>query len=186
MAKNLFSREIFEAFWPLTNAKIGKILQKSGERMVYEISAEEGEFVFKIADPSKTKEGIINDTFVFDFLKNKNFPHVPKLLKTKDRANYHKIEGKFVYVMERVEGNLPERTAENWRQLGEIAARLHDVSEYPHKTLFTIQSEMPKFNGIADKLPFGKEYMKIVDRLPNFDGPITIFNSYRHRSSQCY
>lgn len=170
MDENIFSKEIFENFWPLSDVKIGKVLQKSGERMVCEISAKEGEFVFKIADPSKIEERIINDTFAFDFLKAKNFPHIPTLLKTKDNKNYHKLEGKFVYVMERVEGKPPERTIENWRQLGEIAAKLHDISEYPYKTLFTVQSEMSKFKETADKLSFGKEYMEIVDRLPSFEG----------------
>lgn len=170
MNEHNFSKEIFENFWPLTDVKIGRILQKSGERMVCEISAKEGEFVFKIADPSKIEERIINDTFAFDFLRDKNFSHIPKLIKTNEGKNYYKHEGKFVYVMERVEGEPPERTVENWKQLGEIAAKLHDISGYPYKTLFTIQSEIPKFEETANKFSFGKEYMEIVNRLPKFEG----------------
>lgn len=170
MNENNFSKEIFEKFWPLTEVKIGKVLQISGERIVCEISAKEGEFVFKIADSSKIEERIINDTFAFDFLKAKNFPYIPKLLKTKDSKNYHKLEEKFVYVMERVEGKPAERTIENWKQLGNITAELHDIPQYPCKTLFAVHSEIPKFKETADKLPFGKEYMEIVSRLPNFEG----------------
>ncbi len=170
MEERIISREQFEDFWPLTDVKVGALLQKSGARMVGRISAQEGEFVFKIADPSKTEESIMNDTRVFDFLKKKKFPHIPGLVKTKDRRNYCVLEGKLVYVMERVEGKPPERTVENWGRLGKIMATLHDIPEYPYRTLFTVQSEMPKFQETAGKVPFGKEYMEIVDQLPTFDG----------------
>jgi len=166
----VFSKEDFENFWPLTNVKIGKILQKSGERIVCEIFANEGLFVFKIADPSKTEEKIKLDTFVFDFLKAKSFQNIPILLKTKEGENYQNLDGKFVYVMERIDGKAPERTPENWARLGEIAAKLHDISDYPYKTLFTIESEMPKFAETAAKLSFTKEYMTLVESLPNFSG----------------
>ena len=165
-----FSETVFENFWPLTNVKIGKILQKSGERIVCEISANEGIFVFKVADPSKTEEKIKLDTFVFDFLKAKSFQNIPTLLKTKEGENYQNLDGKFVYVMERIDGNAPERTPKNWARLGEIAAKLHDISDYPHKTLFTVESEMPKFTETATKLSFAEEYMTLVESLPNFSG----------------
>ncbi len=165
-----FSETVFENFWPLTNVKIGKILQKSGERIVCEISANEGIFVFKVADPSKTEEKIKLDTFVFDFLKAKSFQNIPTLLKTKEGENYQNLDGKFVYVMERIDGNAPERTPKNWARLGEIAAKLHDISDYPYKTLFTVELEMPKFTETATKLSFAEEYMTLVESLPNFSG----------------
>ena len=165
-----FSKNIFENFWPLTNVKLGNILQKSGERIVCEISANEGVFVFKVADSSKTEEKIKLDTFVFDFLKAKSFQNIPTLLKTREGENYQNLDGKFVYVMERIDGKAPERTPENWARLGEIAAKIHDISDYPYKTLFTVESEMPKFAETAAKLSFAKEYVTLVESLPNFSG----------------
>jgi len=165
-----FSKEDFENFWPLTNVKIGRILQKSGERIVCEISANEGFFVFKIADPSKTEEKIKRDTFAFDFLKDKNFQNIPTLIKTKGGKSYKNLNGKFVYIMERIDGKAPERTPENWARLGDIAAELHNIPDYPYKTLFTVESEMPKFAETAEKLSFAKEYMELVESLPNFSG----------------
>ena len=165
-----FSEKVFEDFWPLTNVKIGKTLQKSGERIVCEISANEGSFVFKVADPSKTEEKIRRDVFVFDFLKTKNFQNMPTLLKTKGGDGYQKINNQFVYVMKRIDGKSPERTPKNWAQLGEIMANLHGISDYPYETLFTVESEMPKFSETAAKFPFEDEYMKLVESLPNFSG----------------
>ncbi len=169
------SGKVFETFWSLTNVKISKILQKSGERLVCEFSASEGFFVFKIADPSKTAEQIKRHTFAFDFLKGKSFENIPTLIKTKKEENYKNFGGKFVYVMERIDGKAPERTPKNWARLGEIAAKLHSVADYPYKTLFTVASEMPKFAKTAAKLPFGKEYMKLVKLLPSFSGLSTAF-----------
>lgn len=165
-----FSKEDFENSWPLTNVKIGKILQKSGERIVCELSSSEGNFVFKIADPSKTEEKLKRDIFAFDFLKTKNFQNIPTLLKTKEGDGYKRLDNQFVYVMERIDGKTPERTPENWARLGEIAARLHGISDYPYETLFTVESETPKFAETAKKLSFADEYMKFVESLPNFSG----------------
>lgn len=164
----VFSKEDFENFWPLTNVKIGRILQKSGKRIVCEIFANEGAFVFKVADPSKTEEKIKLDIFAFDFLKDKNFQNIPALLKTKEGEGYKKLENQFVYVMERIDGKAPERTPENWAQLGDIATELHSISGYPYETLFTVESEMPKFSETAAKLSFACEYMNLVKSLPNF------------------
>ena len=164
----VFSKEDFENFWPLTNIEIGKILQKSGERIVCELLSNEGNFVFKIADPSKTEERLKRDIFAFDFLKLKNFQNIPALLKTKDGCGYKKLGNQFVYVMERIDGKTPERTPENWVRLGEITAKLHNISDYPYETLFTVESEMPKFTETAKKLAFADEYIELVESLPDF------------------
>lgn len=166
----VFTERIFENFWLLTDVKIGKVLQKSGERVVCELSANEGNFVFKVADQSKTEEKIKRDIFAFDFLKAKNFQNIPALLKTKEGNGYKKLNNHFVYVMERIHGEAPDRTPKNWARLGEIAAKLHNISDYPYRTLFTVESEMPKFVETAAKLSFAKEYMGFVDSLPNFSG----------------
>lgn len=167
-ASDLSFREDFENFWPLTNVRIGKILQKSGERIVCELSSNEGHFVFKIADSSRTEEKLKRDIFAFNFLKTKNFRNIPTLIKTREGEGYKRLGNQFVYIMEHIDGKMPERTPENWAQLGEIAAKLHNTSDYPYETLFTVESEMSKFAETAKKLSFADEYIELVESLPNF------------------
>ncbi|MBI4232039.1 phosphotransferase, partial [Candidatus Peregrinibacteria bacterium] len=132
------------------------------------LSSSEGPFVFKVSDHSRTEDKIKRDTFASDFLQANDFRNIPVLLKTRGGSNYQNIDGRFVYVMERIDGEAPERTPGNWARLGEIAAELHNISNYPLKTLFTVESEKQKFREIAANLSFEEEYMKLVESLPAF------------------
>ena len=165
-----FPSEIFENVWPLSNVKFGEILQQTGGRLSCELFAEEGTFVFKIANPERAEDNIIRDTFAFNFLKARNFRHIPALLKTRSGENYQNIDGKFVFVMEHIEGSKEGRSPEKWAQLAEIAAELHDITNYPYDSDITIQFELAHLEERAKNLPFGKEIMEVVDQLPNFDG----------------
>ena len=105
-----FSKEIFESFWPLSGVKVGKILQQRDGKRVGGIFANEGDFVFKVANPERGEENITRDTFAFNFLKARNFQHIPALLQTRERENYQNVGVKFVFVMERIEGSKKGQT----------------------------------------------------------------------------
>ena len=165
-----FTTELFEHIWPFSNAKFGKVLQQTGGRVACEIFANEGTFVFKGANPEAAEEDIIRDTFAFHFLKDKNFRHIPTLLKTRAGENYRNVDGRFVYVMEHIEGSKEGRSPEKWACLAEIAAELHDITDYPYESLFTIQSELAQLEERAAELPFRKEFMEVVKELPSFEG----------------
>ena len=49
--------------------------------------------------------------------------------------------------------------SENWTQLGEIAAEIHDISGYPYEAGFTIQPKRAEFEHTAAKPTSGKEYL---------------------------
>lgn len=161
--------DAIEDIWPLTNTRIDKILQESGERKVYKISAQEGEYIVKVADSAKTKKKIETDTFAFDFLKQNGFNYIPSLIKTRGNNNFHQIDNRYVYIMEYVHGSNMPSTTENWKRLGKITAKLHQLSNYPYKTEFTVESEMPEFSESAKKLPFAVQYLEVVATLPSFN-----------------
>ncbi|PIT87120.1 MAG: hypothetical protein COU31_04545 [Candidatus Magasanikbacteria bacterium CG10_big_fil_rev_8_21_14_0_10_40_10] len=155
--------------WPLTNVQIKGILQKKGERVVYDIASDNGSFIMKVADESKTKNELAKELEIFDFLNANNFSNIPKLLKTITGKNFIEDEGKFLIMMEKVEGIHPEPNPKTYAKLGKLVARLHSVKLYPHKTSFTFASELPKLKENIKKFPFGQEYKKLVDSVPNFD-----------------
>lgn len=158
-----------EAHWPLHNVRFGKILQQSGERITAEFTADQGRFVYKIADPIKTLAAMEKDTAVFDLLVQRNFSHVPKLLATKDRRNFKQIGSKFVYVMEFIAGAKPPETPETFAKLAGIMAELHGIKDYPYQTDFKASAVIPDLLANSAQYSFGAEYSELLQRLPNFD-----------------
>lgn len=158
-----------EKHWPLTKISIDKLLQKKDKRVVYKISADEGEFVVKIANPYKTKNSIESDTSILDFLKNEKFSHSPQLLKTSNNRLYHKIEDSFVYIMEYIKGVPPKGTVEDWRQLGKITAKLHNTVGYSYQSLFNAHLKIEGLKKSQVNTSFKNEYLKVLNSLPNFN-----------------
>ncbi|MEK7136205.1 MAG: phosphotransferase [Patescibacteria group bacterium] len=149
--------------------KVDEILQQSGGRVVYKVTSGDNQYILKIADESKTQEMVEKDTQIFSFLKQNNFKNSSVLLETKNKERYINTEGKFVYVLEYIDGKNPESSVATWATLGEIASRLHHIEGYPYKTSFTFASEKPKFVKTAKPLPFGTDYLALANQLPDLD-----------------
>ncbi len=157
----------FGRIWPLHSVRFGETLQQSGGRLVRVLTASEGKFVFKVANVATPEEDVIRDTFAFGFLKERGFVHIPDLLKTRTDHSYSRVGDRLVCVMECVEGTSNSRTPENWAQLAEIAAELHDITGYPYVSTFTVKDETAKFPETAAKLPFEKAFMELAHGLPD-------------------
>ncbi len=164
-----FDLKKIEEVWDLGNVTQEKVLQENTDRLVVLLNSDRGKLVAKVASPWKNAEALEKDTVVFDFLNEQNFSHIPKLLPTKEGKKFAEIDGRFVYLMEYVEGKNPEATVETYQKLGAIVAELHSVKNYPYKTDFDpkviIATNFPEN---AKKLAFGEEYLKIAATLPDF------------------
>src|SRR5262245_12058246 len=101
------SSEILERYWPLTEVRSGRLLQRTDGRIVREFCAAEGRFVYKIADVPRTGEIIEQDLYAYDFLRANGFVHAPALLKTRDGQRHHVLNDLLVYVLEFIEGTTP-------------------------------------------------------------------------------
>jgi Ser/Thr protein kinase RdoA (MazF antagonist) len=163
------SKQLVEKNWPLTDVSVGQVLQEFGERVVTVITAKEGRFVTKVSDQWRSEDVSAEHASIFDFLKQKNFEHVPRILKTKTGRNYQNVHGHPVYILEFIDGREPPRTKANCRRLGEIAGSLHTIRGYPYSYLFSVADVMPELYEIASTLPFGQEYEQIVRTLPDFE-----------------
>jgi Ser/Thr protein kinase RdoA (MazF antagonist) len=167
-----------EEHWPLKDVRIQKIFQEKAGRRVLSIKSREGRFVVKIADHSKTRESIRRDTLVLDFLRKHNFNNVPFVLETGEGAVFEKIDNRFIYIMELIEGRTPESTDENWFKLGKVLADLHFFDSFPDKTSFGYDSARSDLLEDSKKYSFGKEYWSLVESLPDFSGlPASLINT---------
>lgn len=171
------SERLVEEYWPLTDVSLESVLQESGERVVSVIASREGRFVVKVSDQWRSAQVSERHAFVFDFLREASFAHVPAVLKTKTGRNYQEIGDHPVYILEFIEGVEPARTRENCRRLGEITGALHAIGGYPYSYLFSVADVIPELLKISETLSFGQEYAQIVKMLPDFrDLPVALIH----------
>jgi Ser/Thr protein kinase RdoA (MazF antagonist) len=163
------SEQLLERHWPLTEVSLHEVLQQTGDRVVKVICSREGRYVSKVSDQWRSREVAERHATLFDFLRERGFAHAPTVLKTRTGRNYCEIDGRYVYILEFIEGSQPERTRENYRLLGEVAGLLHTMKGYPHNYLFSVADAVPELYDLAQGLPFGDEYVQIVSTLPDFE-----------------
>ena len=154
--------------WRLTNVDLPKVLKKSGERIVYEVTSNEGKYVFKVADPSKGAKAVTKDTQILQCFNDVAYP-APRLLLTSKGESYVQENGKFVYAISFIDGDEPELTVENYMLLGQTAANLHSLRGYTITTNFTAQNEIPRMLARAEKYNMDPLYEKLVSGLPDFE-----------------
>jgi Ser/Thr protein kinase RdoA (MazF antagonist) len=162
------TNRVIEAIWPLTGVSQRRIQREPGQRAISVISAQEGQFVAKVSDQWHSDEVAQRHAAIFDFLRDAGFAHAPAILKTRAGLTYRTIDGQPVYVLEFVPGRAPVRTPATCRRLGEITGALHLIPGYPHDYLFTVADVVPELFEIAETLPFGRAYARIVRALPDF------------------
>jgi Ser/Thr protein kinase RdoA (MazF antagonist) len=153
--------------WSLDNAKIEVILQQSGERIVYKVSSDQGEYVFKLAASSKTQSQLENDTAIFSYLETNDFP-APKLLNTIRDERFTRYNNQFLYAITFIEGKPPITSEKNYHELGKLTARLHLLKDYPTTTGFTAATVIPEMVEKNKIYPIGQKYKNALKSLPDF------------------
>jgi len=160
--------KFIENKWNLKDVSIIKCLQNKGERIVYKILTNKVFFIFKLSNSSKKKENIIKDTYIFDYAKKHKFAKIPEIQKSKSNQNFEPYKDRFAVIMSFIDSGNPKDNPKNWKKIGKITAELHNLKDYKYKTSFTPESEKEHFLKTASEIPFGKEYMELVEKLPNF------------------
>lgn len=165
----ILNSAIVEKNWPLTDVLIQTLPNQGQAGVVGLVVSNEGKFVYKIAGAWKEKQALTQDLLGVELLLKKGFHSVPKILRTRGNNFLIEIKGSYVYLLEYIDGSIPDKSAETYKKLGLLTAELHSVEGYPYKTEFTpaaiIESNLYK---IAYELPFKTEYLKVVDTLPEF------------------
>lgn len=154
--------------WPLTNPRITRTLKQSGERIVYEVVADEGKTVFKIADPSKNEATVLKDTQILRFFEEVDYP-APRLLLSRTNTNYIQHEGKCIYAFSYLEGHEPAQSVATYAKLGKITAQLHQLQGYTIPTDFTAEMEVPIMLQRAKKFNMDAHYTELIKQLPDFE-----------------
>lgn len=160
--------KIIEQKWGLSNITISRILQKAGERIVYLIEAQEGAFVLKIFHPELTLNEIERFTDVLMFLEKVGYCNAPKIMKLLDNSAFTRVEGRFIYMMEFIEGSEVYETQEDEYKLGAALAELHKIKGYAYDSNIDVSKHISKMLSRFREYPFKNEYDSIVKNLPDF------------------
>lgn len=160
--------KIIEQKWGLTNITISRILQKTGERIVYLIEAQEGTFVLKVFNSELTKNEIERYTDVLIFFEKIGYCHAPKLIKLLDNSTFTRVEGRFIYMMEFIKGLEIHENQEDEYKLGAALANLHSIKGYTYDSNIDVSKHISKMLSRFKEYPFKNEYDNIVKGLPDF------------------
>lgn len=162
-------KNLIEQNWNFKNVVMKDVLQNTDGRTTQRFISEGKEYVYKIAGSHKTADILQKELSVFDFLNEKQFAHISRLIKTNKNKLFATIQGHHIFVLEYVEGVKPQSNPENWKRLGIIAAELHTIQGYPFETDFVpnriISNHFPE---IALNLPFADEFLLLAQTLPDF------------------
>ncbi len=161
-----------EQHWSLHNAGIEADLEGFDGRVVYQIRADEGEFVVKVGKPFYSAQEIAQELFIFDFLQSKNFCSAPVLLKCRDGSLFRQLPEGFAYIYHFIEGEKPTLSTDNYQKLGELTAALHQLEDYPHLGKWSVSDVIGHI--IADRTPhlpseIKNEYLQIAESLCAMD-----------------
>ena len=125
--------------WPLDRVAIGPTLQRYQTRSVIALHSPQGNYVAKVYDNdcalglvAPSREEIDRCLYVFDYLQERAFKQIPRLLKTKSGDRYLRTDTKTIYIVEQISGAHPVPSAESYRKLGQTAAGLNAFTDYPY------------------------------------------------------
>ena len=161
-----------ERHWPLDEVHVGPTLQRYATRTTIDLDAAQGPFVAKayanaaalgLTNPSV--EEIRRGLHVLPYLAQENFVHAPRLLATRDGETFVRTESRTVYLLERIPGTPPPDTPASWAQVGRIAARLNEHTDYPHPYPISVRGTIRELREEADAYPFREEFLRHVAQL---------------------
>jgi Ser/Thr protein kinase RdoA (MazF antagonist) len=191
--KIMIDPKFFTNHWPLSDVSLGETLQSYPTRKVVRLHAQEGEFVAKIDLEPLPFETVMKTYTIFDFLASRHFSHIPTLLKTKDGDSLVYSAQQSVAVMEFIDGSAPESTPATWQSLGQVAASLNSITDYPFPYCVATEGVIEELTEDAHNQPAKAQFLAFVDLLlPLLDypgqglvhGEINLTNSMRRRNGE--
>ncbi len=151
--------------WPLTQVSIGDTLQSYPSRKVVRVHASEGEFVAKVNSQPPAFEEAVQRLTVFDFLTSRHFTHIPVLVKSIDGDPMVYHQGESVAVLEYVDGAPLAPTATAWRTLGQVAAKLNAIPNFPFPYGVPTSGVIQELSEQANSHPQKVQFQKYIDLL---------------------
>ena len=157
-----------EKTWGLSNVVISKTLQENGERKVYLVESQEDTFVLKVFNPELTLNEITSYVEALVFLEKNGLGFTPRIIKLLDGSFFTCIQGRYIYLMEYIDG---VKLSENWDDeynLGVSLAKLHQIEGYSCNSSIDVSKRINNMLSRFNEFWFKAEYDNIIRNLPDF------------------
>jgi hypothetical protein len=161
----------FMDHWPLTGVSFGETFQSYPSRRVVRLHAKEGEFVAKMDSEPSAPETALRSLAVYGFLTSRGFAHIPRLLDATNGRPVVYSEHMSVTVLEFIEGGRPAPVPATWKVLGQIAAKLNSIVDFPGSYAVPTEGVILELAEEAKDHPARRRFLEYVDRL----GPLVLY-----------
>jgi len=152
-----------ERSWPLTAVRVG---ERFGESNAFAVNAHEGDFVLKIAGEWSARSDVDRATGIPAYLRAHGLACAPSIVHARTGAECCACGQRLAYLMERVPGATLPATPAGYRRLGEPAAALHALTDYPGACPLSAEALRPDMLAAAARYPFVDEYRALIESLP--------------------
>lgn len=143
------------------------IANPNSDRGIFVVDSSRGKFVAKVSDTKTLEETIKRDLHGLEYLEKKEFPS-PRMFMNKSGSSYIESSGRYVYIMEYIEGEKPEHSVENYFKLGQLGARLHNYDDYDLESSFDVVEEVSSLGQSDIPDQFKEDFLRLLGSLPDF------------------
>lgn len=154
--------------WGFKTISIKKNMDARGGRTVDLISTEQGDFIAKTFHVSCSEERIRKYTLALEYLNNKSTKLSPKIIINQNNGLFERINDRYIYLMEYIEGEHLQEVPEHEYALGQASAVLHSFTDYSLESTIDVSKQIEDMYKRFTEYPFKKEYDSIIHGLPNF------------------
>ena len=167
----LINPQFIQSHWPLSHVTLGDVAQTYPTRQVVRVRADEGDFVAKVDAGPPVEASARRMMFIYDFLADRDFPHAPALLRTRNGAPLVYGASQSVCLMEYIPHGLPGFTeppdpqAQVWQALGQAAAALNAITGYPYAHPITVSGVVAELTAWVKGHSFESHFLALVSRL---------------------
>lgn len=164
--------------WGMADVRFREHLAAKGQRQVVRFDSSEGQWALKILEPSTNEQRVIHDTLALDFVSQGEL--APRVLRTVDNECYVHHEGRFMYLMEYVDGRDLREEPDDEYHLGQATARLHQLIGYDQPSSLNgcnVNRRIREMEGRFHDQPFTTDHDELLKTLRDFT---TVCQSFIH------
>jgi len=162
----MFDIESIEKHYNFNRLKVIKDFKVKGGRKVLLIQTENRKYIVKIYSNSSTEDKIDRDCSAILFLNKQKIKFAPQLILNIDYQKYTKVNNRFLYILEYIEGKELVENSENFYNLGKALFKLHQLNNFKLQSTLDYEKIKTKMLSLLPDQSFKKEYDDIIHCLP--------------------
>ena len=157
-------------------------LESKGDREAYQLQTDQGDFVVKITESSKSLKEVIKDVYILEYLEKFKF-NSPLIIRSNSGETFIKINDRYLYLMDFITGQKPTLNNNLFERLGILLAQFHliPVNNYPYISTYNPIYELPLLkNNLLEITENSEIKSQLLSDISNFQSFDTLPKSLIH------